>query len=632
MADRASSEKAEFSRLVAFDPVASAGLFVGVSHFEDERLAMVPFAVDDAVDLAYLFTLELGLVLPEHTALLLAGEPRKPDSMQRLARLVERGSSRRNARTADIYRALGQLTRGTEEGGLFIFTMATHGVSDQGGHFLLATDSLRERTVRTGVAVAEVFDEVSRAGAERRIVLLDACRERLSNGTRGKGESAMTKSFAEAIAQARGSVVLSAATLGGYAYDDEQRQNGVFTAAVLDGLHGEAPAGSEGWITVRTLADFVQQRVATWIRRNRPEDALTSLGIARHIEATSEALPLVESRRISPTSAEMAAPEKPSASDWRRSLLDFLDVHQKTFLVSGYPEAELTALRQRISGPRLSHNDATIIIDGFLARAVQKVQGRISYGEKAVKLSAAAAQIEYKASVEIMDFCWRECIPINFAIIDFYTAAAQSTERWIKELFKRDIAVADVRNYRKLGDFILSKMTVLVGDWRIETLRPLLKSVVAKVIPQVTRSAALFYEAIRAEVVNAGLPEFAPNETSGEVLAPIIVGWTERRVTIPWLNLFGPMYLEVTLRISAISSPRERLSHVLAKEILANGEREDSSLYVHLAKFLRKNYLSLPPNHPGSDDPKDWEDFLSTNRNCLRRLEGANSSRKKPTS
>ena len=275
-----------------FDPAASAGLFVGVSSFEDERIAAVPFAVDDAVDLAYLFALELGLVLPERTVLLLAGEPRKPESVERLAQLVHRGVRRQSARMRDVYEYLGKLARGTEERGLFLLTVATHGVSDQGGDFLVATDSLGERALRTGIAVAEMFDEVARAGAGRRLVLLDACRERLSQGTRGKDESAMAQSFADAISYATGLVVLSGATLGGFAYDDGKRRNGVFTAAVLDGLRGKASAGPEGWITVRTLADFVQQRVSEWVHRNRPDHVTKSLGIARRIEATAEALPL----------------------------------------------------------------------------------------------------------------------------------------------------------------------------------------------------------------------------------------------------------------------------------------------------------------------------------------------------
>lgn len=275
-----------------FDQAASAGLFVGISVFEDERIPEVPFAVDDAVDLAHLFTLELGLVSPERSVLLLAGEPQKTESVQRLTRLLECGASRQSPRMREVYRILGELAQETKPPGVLLLTVATHGVSDQGGDFLLAMDSLRGRKLRTGVSVDELFDEVARATAERRIVLLDACRERFSQATRGEEDSTMSQSFSDTIASATGLVVLSAATLGGFAYDDRDRKNGVFTAAVLDGLHGEALPGPEGWITVRSLADFVQQQVVAWVRRNRPDHVAKSLGIARRIEATAEELPL----------------------------------------------------------------------------------------------------------------------------------------------------------------------------------------------------------------------------------------------------------------------------------------------------------------------------------------------------
>src|SRR5947207_13996351 len=36
-----------------FDPQQSAALFVGISNFDDKQIEKVPYAVDDAVDLAY---------------------------------------------------------------------------------------------------------------------------------------------------------------------------------------------------------------------------------------------------------------------------------------------------------------------------------------------------------------------------------------------------------------------------------------------------------------------------------------------------------------------------------------------------------------------------------------------------
>lgn len=270
-------------------------MFVGVSQFEDSRFADVPFAADDAVDLAHLFCFELGLIRPEKALIALAGEPRKPESIERLRALLAAGTRRISARQADVYSQLETQARISAAPGLLLVTFSTHGYSDQGADYLMATDSLIRRAVRTGIAVHEVFDDVARARAPRRLVLLDACRERLSKGTRSivpALESAMSKGFAAAIAKATGQVVLAGAPLGGFAYDDSERGNGVFTATIIDGLRGAAPADETGLITVRALADFVEQRVAEWIRDFRPEHGEPSGGLARRIEGPAEGLPL----------------------------------------------------------------------------------------------------------------------------------------------------------------------------------------------------------------------------------------------------------------------------------------------------------------------------------------------------
>lgn len=75
-----------------FDPGQSAGLFVGIREFEDGQLATNPYAVDDAVDLAHLFSLELQLIAPRNVALALAGEPQKDASRERLEALRAAGA------------------------------------------------------------------------------------------------------------------------------------------------------------------------------------------------------------------------------------------------------------------------------------------------------------------------------------------------------------------------------------------------------------------------------------------------------------------------------------------------------------------------------------------------------------
>lgn len=285
----------ELRSSVGFDGAQSCGLFIGVRRFRDDRLAEVPYAVDDAIDLAWTFSHDLGLILPERVVLALAGEPQKPESLDRLERLVELGARVQPARLTEMYEELETLVRNVGREGLLLLTVATHGFSDQGGDFLVLEDSSRRRVAQTGLRVDTIFDDIGQAPAERRVVILDACRERLSAETRGgsrDAESMMGLAFQAAVSKARGQVVLCGARLGGYSYDDHQRRNGVFSSSIIDGLTGMAAPDPNGFITAETLAQFVGRRVDDWISRNRPEDADSASGIEVRMAGEAARLPL----------------------------------------------------------------------------------------------------------------------------------------------------------------------------------------------------------------------------------------------------------------------------------------------------------------------------------------------------
>src|ERR1700686_2757436 len=74
-----------------FDPAQSAALFVGVRDFTyDETVTEVRYAVDDAVDLAYVLAIggKPHLVEPGRVILALSGDPQKPRSQQKLEALI----------------------------------------------------------------------------------------------------------------------------------------------------------------------------------------------------------------------------------------------------------------------------------------------------------------------------------------------------------------------------------------------------------------------------------------------------------------------------------------------------------------------------------------------------------------
>jgi hypothetical protein len=278
----------------SIDPKKSAALFVGIRDFPwDKTLATVPYAVDDAVDLAYEFTMEQrpALVDAKRVVLALSGAPQKAESLEKLRKLLAAGAATRNATTEDILDLLESQSHSVGSNGIFIVAFATHGVSDDGIQYLLTASSTLGHFRRNGLTDAEIRETISRNGVARSLIFIDACRERLVKDRRsGDVDPRSVATFFRSFSKITGQVVFSAAPGGGYAYDDEERRNGVFTATVIEGLRCGARANASGFITVDTLHSYVESHVLAWLQEHKNRDAKTATQWTS--EGNSKELPL----------------------------------------------------------------------------------------------------------------------------------------------------------------------------------------------------------------------------------------------------------------------------------------------------------------------------------------------------
>jgi hypothetical protein len=271
-----------------FDRDQSAGLFVGVRHFTQPGMAQVRYAADDAVDLAFLFAFDhrIRLVRPERVVIALSGRPEKPESQQKLEMLQRAGASVLHADQTDIVALLRQQARRAGQRGLLIVSVASHGFVRNGSSYILGASSV-VRYPLTNVAVANILD-IAGASAGRSLVLIDACRERLSAPTRSvTSETANEPFLLRKMSHTHGQAVFFAATAGGIAYDGNG--NGVFTKAVIDGLQCRA-AKPQGAITATTLNTYVQNSVSKWIHRHI--DSSTSSAIQFNVDGDARNMPI----------------------------------------------------------------------------------------------------------------------------------------------------------------------------------------------------------------------------------------------------------------------------------------------------------------------------------------------------
>lgn len=262
----------------------SAAVFIGVEKFAAGEDWNVPFAADDATDLAYLFTLELKRLPADRAVLLLAGTPAKESSREHLRDLVKAGativlegdpgSSRELGLTphpvgtvvnqANVLARIEEQARRVGKYGILILSFATHGYSRDGRELLLTAEFTESRPA--GVAVDELLQATQpEKPLSRLLLLLDACRV-----PGGPEIAAMPPEFRRNQA---GYYAFFAAPPGGVARSDAE--NGIFTGAVLDTLRCPPDSDSERLLNLGALANLVSDEV---MRRSKKQQKVDFQG------------------------------------------------------------------------------------------------------------------------------------------------------------------------------------------------------------------------------------------------------------------------------------------------------------------------------------------------------------------
>ena len=99
-----------------------------------------------------------------------------------------------------------------------------------------------------------------------------------------------------AMAGTHGQAVLSAAAAGRCAYDDGARVTESSREQSSTGCNAEAATDENGLITVGTLAEFVEQHVLSWIRKNRDVQVVRATQVTW--DGQTGTMPLAACRRV----------------------------------------------------------------------------------------------------------------------------------------------------------------------------------------------------------------------------------------------------------------------------------------------------------------------------------------------
>jgi len=275
-----------------FSRAESTGLFVGVQKFPHDESLTVPYAVDDAVDLAYKFTLDQrsSLIPPQRVVLALSGKPRKEGSQRKLRELRDAGARIENATSGDILHLLNEQVSRAGDAGFFVLALATHGYLDKDGDAYVLGSTSAIGAPETSLRTAKLVDIAGRA--RRSLVFIDACRDRAGMTSRGAAPNPMTAApMLRKMGAIEGQVIFYAAAPDQYAYDDDVHENGVFTRAVLEGLECKASA-PRGEVIAETLHEYVERAVRRWMEENHRQPISPATQVS--MEGSSRNMPLAQ--------------------------------------------------------------------------------------------------------------------------------------------------------------------------------------------------------------------------------------------------------------------------------------------------------------------------------------------------
>ncbi|MBI1290134.1 hypothetical protein GC173_02660 [bacterium] len=257
-------------RSESVSPVSSggnAGLFIGVGEFEqNDAIPNLRFAVNDAVGLAYAFSLGLGLIPPERVRLALSGEPSTEEAKTQLAALVAAGATRVDGRKKTLLDGLTWLAGAPRQSSDMVFySVATHGFEEGGAAYVMPSDGDRNYVKSTAIALEDVKSRIGSSVAEKRLIIIDACRENLGGGTRSLPamSNAMEGAFRAEFERAAGMAVLMACGAAELSHEEEQLGHGVYTHHLLRALRSATPDDA-GFIRLDTVAGLASEGTRQW--------------------------------------------------------------------------------------------------------------------------------------------------------------------------------------------------------------------------------------------------------------------------------------------------------------------------------------------------------------------------------
>ena len=222
-------------------------LLIGINHYYlDDTISNLQYCVNDVVELDKVLSDEMRGNFS--TSQLLHSE------MEDVKSLPTR---------SNIMSLTSLLANNSESNDTILFYFAGHGFEQEGVNYLLPSDSCRNILSDTAISLAWIKETLNKSLARKKFMIIDACH---SGSKIGRSISMpMSRSFHdEMFSEAEGFAILSSCKIGQLSYDYPEKNHGVFSYYLLEGLEGSADSDGDGIITVPDANKYVSEKLRKW--------------------------------------------------------------------------------------------------------------------------------------------------------------------------------------------------------------------------------------------------------------------------------------------------------------------------------------------------------------------------------
>ncbi len=474
----------------------SFGVFIGVDHFDDPTVMPLRFCAADAREVRDCFAIDLGYVPPGNTRLLVTG-----------------GEGEEKPSYTNMVKAIRWAADFAGPEGCVVVQISTHGIEG----YVLAEDSERRTLDATAVSLDWIERTLLKSRSKRRLLIFDACREKMSQeGERAVGGT-MSDSFATAFSKAQGFLTLKSCSSGQFSYEMDETGHGAFTHFLLQGLRGGAPANPDGLITVGSLGPWVRRQVEEWSQKK-------SGGIQSPLYSFEEAtgdLPLAMSRAHLDSKALKQRDER------------------KRLLAKMYSEEKLTTDQFKLAESALdsgSQASEKVVVDLLAGKIVPEYLSKLLEGEVKIPTPVPSGTGSFDTT-RTLSIAKSQLVPEKLpAVSPFEVNKIEEIKRqlrerkdllpWEKEKLCASLAINDAtapENVRKIQDFLDGKIGLV-------KLRELL-NIQTNPREQLKSAMKLFIGSVDVEVdVDQAKNQFMDTWDSDD---PVCKGWEA------WLKFGG---------------------------------------------------------------------------------------------